>query len=167
MSTGRITVNGQHFDSPDEMPPEVRRMYEMALKAAPGLAGGQTTESTTQVFGSPAGLGMNVVRTTKIVVNKRSDGSLEKLPPDVRQLAEEALRDGAGSQRPGVRVSVQINRPQGAEALASKPAPQSAFVSGLVRPIEPSSVKSGLRSLLTTAAWLILGGLALRFLLGW
>ena len=47
MAHTRITINGQHYDSPDAMPPDVRRLYDEAMRTmgaslAKGMPGGST-----------------------------------------------------------------------------------------------------------------------------
>src|SRR5438093_5837781 len=96
MTTRKITVNGQQYDSPEAMPPDVRRMYEEAMRTVgPSLASGLSGGST-QVFTGRAGqsLGASVVNRV-ITVNDRTYGSVDELPPDVRKLYEDALKGAA------------------------------------------------------------------------
>ena len=55
MTSNRITINGQQYDSPEAMPPDVRRLYEEAMRTVrPSLASGQSG-GRTQVFTGRAG----------------------------------------------------------------------------------------------------------------
>src|SRR2546426_12685731 len=97
MTNTRITINGQQYDSPEAMPPDVRRTYEEAMRmVAPSLASGQSGGST-QVFTGRAGqhIGASVVVNKVITVNNRTYGSVDDLPPNVRQLYEDALKGAA------------------------------------------------------------------------
>jgi hypothetical protein len=94
----RITINGQHYGSPDDMPPDVRRAYEAALQAvAPRRAGDPASETTHAITGPNASL---VTRTMVSVKH----GKAGELPPDVRR----SLNSGA----PGtVRTFVRLENP--------------------------------------------------------
>src|SRR6476661_4485505 len=98
MTNTRITINGQHYDSPEAMPPDVRRTYEDAMRAmVPSPASGPSGGST-QVFTGHAGpIGASVVVNRIITVNNRTYGSIDELPPDVRRLYDDALKV-SGSQ---------------------------------------------------------------------
>jgi hypothetical protein len=162
MITGRITVNGQHYDSPDEMPPSVRQMYELALKATqPALDGAQGSESTQVITGRGLGMNASIVTHEKVIVKK----NVADLPPDLRELAQEAMKNPAATAdpaHPGVRVSFKITRsPQVKMSLDDRTArDDNALLPGSAAPIEPSSIAIGVRNLLTTAVLLFLGGLA-------
>ena len=94
MTNHRITINGQQYDSPEAMPPDVRRTYEEAMRTVgPSLASGHSGGST-QVFTGRADQRINasVVVNRTITVNDRTYGSVDELPPDVRQLYEDALK---------------------------------------------------------------------------
>jgi hypothetical protein len=69
-------VNGKEYSSTDEMPPEVREIFQkaMAAKAGPGLH----TKVTTS--------------RTKFIFNGTEYESIDKMPQDVRQLYEKVLR---------------------------------------------------------------------------
>jgi hypothetical protein len=59
-----ITVNGQHFGSPDEMPPDVRRQYEEAMRRMESALAGQGSGTTQVVTHSREG-GLQVTQTTR------------------------------------------------------------------------------------------------------
>src|SRR5882762_5224283 len=98
------------------MPPDVRRLYDEAMRTvAPSLASGQGG-GNTRVFTSQAGgFGANVVVNRTITVNNRTYGSGDELPPDVRRLYENALK-GTGQQathpKTSLHVSVNLGGPK-------------------------------------------------------
>lgn len=164
MSINKITINGQKYDSPETMPPDVRRLYDEAMRTvgpslASGLGGG-----STQVFTGQAGdIGASLVVNRTITVNDRTYGNIDELPPDVRQHYQDAPK-GAGSQatRPktSLHLSVNMTRPQ-VPALDSSGPPTP-----LPLPIESSSLESRIRDLPVSLAILVLIGLVLWVLLG-
>lgn len=168
MGDGGITVNGQHYDSVDALPPDVRRIYDQAMKTIqPSQAGGQGSE-TTEVIHGPSGFGIrtNIVVRKKITVNNKTYGSVDEMPPDVRRLVERAVPQtpGAGGgtpTTPGVHVWLNVSRPQ-APTITNSGAPAPM----LTRPIEPPSTEASLRHVLTVLAFLILGALGVWVLFG-
>jgi hypothetical protein len=113
MANTRITVNGQQYDSPEAMPPDVRRMYEEAMRAwgasRAGGSGGGTQVFTGQV--DPLGSGLVVNRI--VTVNDRTYGSVDELPPEVRKVYEDALA-GTSPQTThptSLHVSVNVSGP--------------------------------------------------------
>ena len=163
MSPSKITINGQHYDSPDEMPPDVRRMYEAALQAIKAPQAGQPGE-ITQVFSSPPdhGIHASMVVNRKLVVSNRTFKSADEMPPDVRQLYDAAMKGtGATAGQSGFHVSVNTTRPEvrsfGGSNSGSEPSPV---------PIEPSDLESRIRKLPVSLAILILVGLILWATLG-
>ena len=84
-----ISFNGQEYDSPDSMPPEVRRLYDLAAgmlsdtnqNGVPDMLEGALTNATP------------VISTmTQFVVDGKTYSSLDELPPEARRRYEEALR---------------------------------------------------------------------------
>jgi hypothetical protein len=75
----KITVNGQHYDSIDQMPPDVREIYSKAMAAL--------REPGTQNLSSLISKGI-VSHTVKesITYNGREYKSRDELPPEVRKL---------------------------------------------------------------------------------
>ena len=156
----RITINGQQYDSPEAMPPDVRRTYEEAMRALrPSLASGQSG-GTTQVFTGRAGesLAANVNVKRTITVNNRTYGSLDELPPDVRQQFEDALEGAATKTRPSTSLHASLNMggPQ-ARSLVDAGRPPTH----VPLPIEPSSLESRIRDIPVSLAILVLIGIGL------
>lgn len=111
MASSRITINGQRYDSPDEMPPDVRRTYEEAVRAlGPGPASGLTPGSRQVLAGGSGAVGGDDVVKWGLTVNARTFGSIDELPPEVRRTYEDALR-GATSpvKRPETIVHMSVN----------------------------------------------------------
>ena len=162
MTTRKITVNGQQYDSPEAMPPDVRRMYEEAMRTVgPSLASGQSGGSTQVFTGRTGQLGASVVVNKVIAVNDRT---LDELPPDVRQLYEDAVK-GAGSDvshpKTSLHVSVNMTGPK-VRTLDDSNQPKSPL-----RPsFDPASTESRLRNLPVSLAITIFITLVLWFLLG-
>ena len=148
MTINRITINGQRYASPEAMPPDVRRLYDEAMRTAgSSLASGQSGGSTQVFTGQTGSIGGSVVVNRTITVNNRTFGSIDELPPDVRQLYENALKAAApqaGTTHPrtSLHVSVNMGRPQ-------------AF------PMEPSYTESRIRSIPMSLAWIVVIGLIL------
>lgn len=166
MTNSRITINGQHYDSPEMMPPDVRHMYEEAMRTVgPSLANGQIG-GNTQVFTGRAGqdLGASVVVNRTTIVNDCRYGSVDELPQDVRQIYEDALKGAAPqSTHPGtsLHVSVNMGRPRvrTLDESGRPPAP-------IPLPFESSSTESRLRSLPVSLAIFILIALVVWARLG-
>ena len=72
MISTRITINGRDYKSLDEMPPDVRRQYEEAMrKFGSALAAGKANDATsapqgTKSLGAPGNV---VIRTTTTTLN--------------------------------------------------------------------------------------------------
>lgn len=77
----KITVNGHHYDSIDQMPPDVREIYSKAMAAL--------REPGTQNLSSLITKGI-VSHTVKesITYNGREYKSFDELPPEARSLFE-------------------------------------------------------------------------------
>jgi|SRR6185369_3122665 len=164
MSNTRITINGQQYDSPEAMPPDVRRTYEGALRTlGPTLAGGKSGGST-QVFTGQAGdVGANVVVNRIVTVNDRAYGSLHELPPEVRKQFEHALEGVAPQVHPqtSLHLSVNLGKPQ-LRTLhdfrrAATPPPL---------PIEASNLESRIRDIPVSLAIIVAIALILWAFLG-
>ena len=99
----RIVVNGQEYHSLEEMPPEVRSLYERALQmaaeedardiAGPGGAAASSPPSDT---GSHISV-KQVVTSTKFVVNGKEYASIDEMPADVAGQVRAAMAS-AGSE---------------------------------------------------------------------
>jgi hypothetical protein len=78
----KITFNGQEYNSPDEMPPQVRQLYERAITSLeqkqPGAA-------------SSPKLNIKVTTNLRFKYNGQVYNSLDELPADVRPRYEKLV----------------------------------------------------------------------------
>jgi len=88
MNQKLIVIDGKTYKSVDEMPEDIRKQYEDAMRRLD-----KNQNSTPDVFeglaslqGSPA----NVMSSTKFVVNGQTIDSLDQLSPELRAKYEEA-----------------------------------------------------------------------------
>jgi hypothetical protein len=153
MADSRITINGQHYDSPEAMPPDVRRAYEEAMRTlGPGLAKGGSTRLLTEHSGR---LGGDVVVNHVVTVNQRTYGSIDELPPHVRRICEDALRSATSPvTRPETSVHVSV------ETTGSGAAPTRTGLR------ETSDLESTIRGIPEAVATLVILGLIAWYLLG-
>lgn len=85
----RIEVNGREYASVDDMPPDVRRLYEQAMRRLQERGPGEPG-APPETTGSPET--PTTVRTTRrLVVNGKEISSLDELPENMRELARRAL----------------------------------------------------------------------------
>jgi hypothetical protein len=159
MSTSKITINGQTYDSPEAMPPDVRRLYDEAMRTVAGGPSGGSTQVVTGRIGEHAGASIVVNRT--VTVNHRTYGSLDELPPEARQQLENALESAQVRPRASVHLSLNMEGPQ---LRTLDDAGKSRTPVPL--PIEPSSTESTIRSLPVSLAILVGIALVLWFLMG-
>jgi hypothetical protein len=169
MGTGGITINGQHYGSPEEMPADVRRTYEEAMRAiGPAVASGNPS-GMTQVFSGSSGLGMNasVVVRKSITVNNRTYQSLEEMPPDVRQFVERGLQQASGTT--GTTGATAAGRHftvnTGDVHVRTSMDPGSPFSSSY-QPIEPRPLDPAAKQFLVNLIFWVLGALLFWTFLG-
>ena len=163
--TQKILINGQAYDSPDAMPPEVREQYEAALRLAGTTGQAQTT----------------IVRKNFIaMVNGKIVSSPSDLPPEARAELER-LQVTTGS--PGVHTTITVNgthyssldampaevRAQYESALAALAAngPAGKVESFALRQMLRAGSSDDQRSALPwrVIGWVIIGALALFYFL--
>ena len=156
-----IRINGRDYDGPESMPPEVRRLYDDAMRQAGDALADRDGNGIPDVVES-AGLGPpRTVVEQRIVVNGRSYDRVEDVPADVRQLVESVTgnlpglgargaRTGSNRAPGGLDVSFSLSRNEIASPDAGAPR-RLLDLSG------SSSVQSGFRLLLIALA--ILAGL--------
>jgi hypothetical protein len=162
MSINRITINGQHYDSPEAMPPDVRRIYDEAMRTAGSSPVSGESGGSTQVFTGQAGhMGASVVVNRSVTVNDRTYGSIDELPPEVRRLYEDSrkgMASRASTTHPKTSLHVSVN-------LGRRTFDDSSRSTGPL-PIEPSSIESRIRDIPMSLAITVAIGLILWFLLG-
>ena len=105
----KFVVNGTEYDSPDAMPPDVRREYERALRlvADMGKGGGPSGTTDKTVETTQDGVSVKVhTKQVKYTVDGKTYDDLAQLPPEVRARVEQALQED-GSLRDTRVVNVQ------------------------------------------------------------
>jgi hypothetical protein len=84
----KITFNGQEYDSPEAMPPEVRQLYQMMTS----MLADRNQDGVPDIFASGAGdVAPTLFQTTQFVVDGKAYSSLDELPIEARQKYEQAL----------------------------------------------------------------------------
>ena len=159
----KITVNGVDYDSVESMPPEVKKIYDESMAATeenrPGLAGLEAVlaeHHTTHRGGAVK---------QSFFVNGKTYASEQDMPADVRDQYEKAmamLKSGeAKVTRNDVKLTFVVQGPHfrfGKSAGSpSQPVSGSEPVPPMPAPIEPSSVGSGLRLLVTAVGFAAAG----------
>ena len=101
MNQKLIVIDGKTYRSVDEMPEDVRRNYENAMRqmsrstsAAPNPVENMDVFADKNNNGMPdafEGMVANVLSATKIVADGKVYNSLDELPPDVRAKYEQAM----------------------------------------------------------------------------
>src|SRR5262245_45079169 len=143
----RIQINGREYSSPDEMPPDDRRLYDMAMNLPAAQANGGTSEATP--LPHKPGFHIESHFNTRLVVNSKTYGSLDEVPPAAR-----------------VQIERVLKLPQGEAATAAREAMQQIQVSSeSAKPLEPTG-GSGIRGVLIAAAVIAALGLAAWLMLG-
>ncbi len=134
--SSRIVVNGREYGSVEEMPPDVRALYERALRlAAEAGTAGATAEVATSTSGGdvPGQVTVRTVKTaTRFIVDGKEYGSVDELPPSARA----ALRDALGATSPN-RLTYSADRRAEAEPEADyeQPAGRRLRFSASVSPL--------------------------------
>ncbi len=81
----KVVFNGQEYDSPDSMPPDIRQLFELTTNML----------SATGKDGKPGVIDMTratVMSATQFIIGGKSYSSLDELPADVRQKYEQAMQ---------------------------------------------------------------------------
>lgn len=116
MSDTRITINGQTYDSPEAMPPDVRRTYEEAMRLlGPALENAPKDARTDVLTGHAGPFHGSVVVNRTVTVDNRKFGGVEGLSPELRRMYEDAVRGAAAPARradANIHVAVEMNLPQ-------------------------------------------------------
>ena len=103
MNPGKIVIDGKTYNSVDEMPEDVRRSYEDAMRGLNSTppAGIDPMQALNNVFADANQNGMPDILENqqgmigsggmKFVVDGKTYNSLEELPPDARAKYEQAM----------------------------------------------------------------------------
>ncbi len=109
--TTKITIDGKTFGSPEEMPPEVRAVYDQMLgrlKQLPLEPGRAVKREFSPMPGvTVEQADFEPVIRERIVCNGKEYSSLEDLPPQARAALEEARKASAA---PGQSHTINVQR---------------------------------------------------------
>ena len=84
----KISFNGHEYNSPEEMPPEVRQLYQMMTS----MLADKDQDGMPDIFASSHGdSAPTVFQTTQFIVDGKSYDSLDELPPEARQKYAQAV----------------------------------------------------------------------------
>jgi len=163
MADHGITINGQHFASPDDMPPDVRRQYDEAMRLMRPDAAGPGGTTDVQTHSSGFGLSSNIVIRKTITMNGQTYKSIDEMPPEARQQIERVLKaqglTGSTPPAPGVYEAIEIRKPKALDRAAGAP-PAAPYV-----PIEPSNFPFKVRDFVGGLIfWVVVGLVVLAFL---
>ena len=89
-----IIVDGQAYNDVNEMPPDVRALYEEALRNASRNGTPDPFASTDPFAGQPVSIQTEAptfLNSTKFVVNGQTFDTLDQLPPEARAKYEQAM----------------------------------------------------------------------------
>lgn len=103
----RIVVNGQEYSSPDEMPPDVRAIYDRLMVDRDGNGVPDVIDEAR----SRSDANSAVITRQEIVINGKTYHSMEEVPVELRSAIEKALGGGDRSSAAAARS------PQGARLL--------------------------------------------------
>lgn len=84
-----IVIDGKTYKSADEMPEDVRKSYENAMRNVDSNQNG--TPDAFEGLSSFQTATANVINSSKIIVNGQVFDSLDQLPPEIRAKYEQAL----------------------------------------------------------------------------
>jgi hypothetical protein len=117
-----INFNGQVYDSPEAMPPEVRRLYELANQ----MLADQDQDGVPDLFGQVADMSQGtVIQSAQFMVDGKVYRSLDELPVDARRKYEQAM-ERLDANRNGVPDLLESGLfGASAQAATRPPAPQA------------------------------------------
>lgn len=84
----KIRFNGQEYDSAEEMPPEVRKLFEMAT----GMLADNDKDGTPDIFQSLTTNMTTLTGATQYVINGKTYAGLEVMPPEVRKQYQQLIQ---------------------------------------------------------------------------
>jgi hypothetical protein len=89
----RIVINGREYDSPDDMPPRVRAVYERLMADADGNGVPDLIDDARR---DDPGADSAFVSHESFVIDGKTYRSLDEIPPELRRMAREAMRGPRG-----------------------------------------------------------------------
>jgi hypothetical protein len=143
----KIKVNGQEYDHPDQMPPEVRRLYQAAIALGGPMFADRDGNGIPDVIEGKGGA-IAAMPGRSLIVNGRTYKSADEMPPEDRRTYQQAVETAraAGS---GVNVSFTTFAMPFSFRWRPKTGPASPATPS---PIEPTGFEAGIRTLVAVVA---------------
>jgi hypothetical protein len=118
----KIRVNGQDYESVNDMPPEVRQAYEQAL----AMMGGAQHGGFLDKLKNGVRVNAQIVSNAKVVFNGQEYGRVEQMPPNVRRLYQAVMAAvETGDIPPGTAGAVPSVPPNAGSSAAFPALPAS------------------------------------------
>jgi hypothetical protein len=155
----KINFNGQEYDDPESMPPEVRRLFDMMS----GMLADTNQDGVPDIL---AGVAPTVVQSSQFVVDGQAYQRLNDLPPEARQRIAQALGrlDANGNGIPDMLESL-AGGAASAPGAAAPPTPSSTPTPPLVQVIgDPQPLNPATLVLIAVAVLVLLGAVAFYLL---
>jgi hypothetical protein len=166
MAFTRITLNGRDYESPEAMPPDVRRAYEEILRLAGPALGDRDGDGVPDIVEGAVGADgtTRVVVDDRIIVNGQSYRGAGEMPADVRRLYEKAMsgvRRGPGihvsREGPTLSLGISTGSPSGALPGVSDPGAAPGGAARVESSLRAAVFIAGAVVVLALAAWALLG----------
>jgi len=165
MSPAKITINGHEYDSPEQMPSDLRQLYESAMRQALPALKDQDGNGVPDLL---EGQGSGRARTflsSRITINGKTYRGVEEMPPDVREIYEAAMANpgapGTPVKKNAFFVSFGLSRGARPQNAASGPTIQALPTAPVMaNPIEPTGAQPRIPALLVFLAGALAAGLA-------
>ena len=150
----KIRLNGQEYSGVEEMPAEIRLLYERALAAVAGGGDGSLLKSIAGSTSATASAALS----TKIVFNGQEYASVEQMPAAVRRLYEDVIATIETAEKSGAGAPASAG-PASAGAPLFGSAPRS---SATIEPLRAESTSMRLVIAGAVMAALLLASFVLR-----
>jgi hypothetical protein len=105
----RFTVNGQTYNSIDEMPPDVRQKFQDAMSKLADRDGNGIPD-IMEGKGDPNAIGTSVRTTQSFIVGARDAQILRDLPPDASMRVMSKMHGTLGENSPG-GITIRLTGP--------------------------------------------------------
>ncbi|MCS7034949.1 MAG: hypothetical protein NZ561_13305 [Phycisphaerae bacterium] len=125
----RIVINGREFGSPDEMPPDIRAIYDRLMVDRDGNGVPDVIDEARAQGNSDSVL----ITRKEIVIDGKTYHSLEEVPAELRPAIEKAFADSASTI--GDRT---LRGASGWIGGRSGPSPRRPATPGMLEPEQPS-----------------------------
>lgn len=92
----KIIFNGKEYNHPDDMPPDVRRIYDASIGQVNDLFEDKNRDGMPDIFENLASgntQNMQVFSTAKVIINGQAYDNMADMPPEVRQQYQQVFED--------------------------------------------------------------------------